>query len=81
MDFATLISSFGLFISTSTGTYHLAAMVGTPTMTFFADTLFASSKRWKSISDEKIQNNRMIPLDISKRQEFFQSIKKEMAAL
>ena len=81
MDFATLISSFELFISTSTGTYHLAAMVGTPTMTFFADTLFASSKRWKSISDEKIQKNRMIPLDVSKRQVFFQSIKKEMAAL
>jgi len=79
MGFATLISSFKLFISTSTGTYHLAAMVGTPTMTFFADTLFASSKRWKSISDEKIQNNKMIPLEPSSRREFFETIKKEIA--
>ena len=79
MGFAALISSFKLFISTSTGTYHLAAMVGTPTMTFFADTLFASSKRWKSISDEKIQNNKMIPLEPSSRQAFFETIKKEIA--
>jgi len=78
MDFASLISHFKLFISTSTGTYHLAAMVGTPTMTFFADTLFASSKRWKSISDEKIQINRMIPLDAQKRVEFLNSIKSEI---
>ena len=78
MDFAILISSFKLFISTSTGTYHLAAMVGTPTMTFFADTLFASSKRWKSISDEKNQINRMIPLDEDKRQEFFKKTKAEL---
>ncbi len=79
MDFATLISSFRLFVSTSTGTYHLAAMVGTPTMTFFADSLFASSKRWKSISEEKIQNNKMIPLEQSRRKEFFETIKKEIA--
>jgi ADP-heptose:LPS heptosyltransferase len=78
MDFATLISSFSLFVSTSTGTYHLAAMVGTPTMTFFADTLFASSKRWKSISDPSIQMNRMIPLEIQKRAEFFESVKIEL---
>ena len=78
MDFATLISSFKLFISTSTGTYHLAAMVGTPTMTFFADSVFASSKRWKSISDEKNQINRMIPLDEDKRQKFFKKTKAEL---
>ena len=81
MDFATLISSFRLFISTSTGTYHRAAMVGTPTMTFFADTLFASSKRWKSISDEKIQNNRMIPLAISTRHDSLHISKQYMATL
>ncbi|MBE0499534.1 MAG: glycosyltransferase family 9 protein [Campylobacterales bacterium] len=78
MDFATLIGSFRLFVSTSTGTYHLAAMVGTPTMTFFADTLFASSKRWKSISDPSIQMNRMIPLEIQKRAEFFEKTKAEL---
>lgn len=81
MDFARLISSFKLFISTSTGTYHLAAMVGTPTMTFFADTLFASSKRWKSISDKNIQMNRMIPLEKEKRDDFFERIKKEIASI
>ncbi|MFC2074213.1 glycosyltransferase family 9 protein [Campylobacterota bacterium] len=81
MDFATLISTFKLFISTSTGTYHLAAMVGTPTMTFFADTLFASSKRWKSISDESIQKNRMIPLDTNAREKFFKKIEEEVASL
>jgi len=81
MDFASLISRFSLFISTSTGTYHLAALVGTPTMTFFADTLFASSKRWKSISDESLQKNRMIPLDEEARKTFFISIKKEISAL
>jgi ADP-heptose:LPS heptosyltransferase len=81
MDFATLISSFKLFISTSTGTYHLAAMVGTPTMTFFADTLFASSKRWKSISDENIQRNRMIPLDRNLRKDFFEATKKELLSI
>ncbi len=81
MDFASLISSFTLFISTSTGTYHLAAMVGTPTMTFFADTLFASSKRWKSISDESIQMNRMIPLKKNEREAFFEATKNEIGSL
>jgi len=81
MDFAKLISSFKLFISTSTGTYHLAAMVGTPTMTFFADTLFASSKRWKSISDEGIQQNYMIPLGEDARKDFFENIKIIMKGL
>ncbi|MCD6191398.1 MAG: glycosyltransferase family 9 protein, partial [Sulfurimonas sp.] len=39
--FAKLISNFKLFVSTSTGTYHLASLVGCPTMTFFGDSLFA----------------------------------------
>ena len=81
VDFAILISTFKLFISTSTGTYHLAALVGTPTMTFFADTLFASSKRWKSISNENLQKNRMIPIKKNNRDEFFKQIKKEIASL
>ena len=81
IDFAKLISCFKLFISTSTGTYHLAALTATPTMTFFADTLFASSKRWKSISKEEIQKNRMIPLEASSRAEFFETTKKEIEKL
>ena len=81
MDFAELISGFDLFVSTSTGTYHLAAMVGTPTMTFFADTLFASSKRWKSISDRSIQNNIMIPSNKEERQKLFIEVKGELQSL
>lgn len=74
--FAKLISNFKLFVSTSTGTYHLASLVGTPTMTFFADSLFASSRRWKSIGDEKLQNNFMIPHD--NRNLLFEHIVKEL---
>jgi ADP-heptose:LPS heptosyltransferase len=61
VNFAKLISGFKLFVSTSTGTYHLASLVGTATMTFFADTLFASSARWKGVGDEKLQQHFMIP--------------------
>ncbi|MCF6340269.1 MAG: glycosyltransferase family 9 protein [Sulfurimonas sp.] len=76
--FAKLVSNFKLFVSTSTGTYHIASLVGTPTMTFFADTLFASSKRWKSVGDIKNQKHYMIPLDAKKREELFLEIKKEL---
>lgn len=76
--FAKLVSSFKLFISTSTGTYHIASLVGTPTMTFFADSLFASSKRWKSVGDIELQKHYMIPVDIEKREELFDEVKKEL---
>jgi ADP-heptose:LPS heptosyltransferase len=75
VNFAKLLSNFKLFISTSTGTYHLAALVGTPTMTFFGDSLFASFKRWKSISDEGIQKHYMIPHNQQKRVEMFEDVK------
>lgn len=81
MDFATLISSFRLFISTSTGTYHLAAMVGTPTMTFFADTLFASVKRWKAIGDESLQHPHMIPLAKEERDKLLQQVKMDLVEI
>lgn len=71
VHFAKLLASFELFVSTSTGTYHLAAMVGTPTMTFFADTLFASVKRWKAISPEVIQHPYMLPADENRRKDLF----------
>lgn len=76
VDFALLISSFKLFISTSTGTYHLANAVGCETFTFFADTLFASSARWKSIGS--IQSNFMIPLNSEGRAEMFEKVKREL---
>lgn len=75
VNFAKILTGFKLFVSTSTGTYHLAALVGTPTMTFFANTLFASAKRWKSISDESMQKNYMIPHDEQKRAEMFEDVK------
>lgn len=81
VNFAKLISGFKLFISTSTGTYHLAALVGTPTMTFFADSLFASAARWKSVSDETIQKHYMIPHDEEKRAEMFEDVKRNLTLL
>lgn len=78
--FAKLISQFKLFVSTSTGTYHVASLVGCATMTFFGDSLFASSKRWKSIGDEKLQKHYMLPLDEQKRKAVFKEVKKELVA-
>ncbi|MCX6052194.1 MAG: glycosyltransferase family 9 protein [Campylobacterales bacterium] len=72
--FAKLISRFKLFVSTSTGTYHLASLVGTPTMTFFADTLFASSARWKGVGDEKFQKHFMIPHAKEERKNIFEEV-------
>lgn len=76
VDFAKLLSSFKLFISTSTGTYHLASAVGCETFTFFADTPFASSARWKSIGEK--QSHFMIPLDSAGRGKMFEKVKQEL---
>ncbi len=75
VEFAKLISHFDLFVSTSTGTFHLASLVGTPTLTFFGDSLFASSRRWRGIGDINIQRNIMIPKEVHKRKELFDEIK------
>lgn len=74
VDFAKIISGFKYFISTSTGTYHLASLVGTHTITFFADTLFASAKRWKSVGDMKLQEHYMIPQENKSRAGLFKSV-------
>jgi ADP-heptose:LPS heptosyltransferase len=76
--FAKLLSNFRLFVSTSTGTYHVASLVGTPTMTFFADNLFASAKRWKSVGDEKLQKHFSLPSDREKRAELLEEVKREL---
>jgi hypothetical protein len=47
-------------------------------MTFFADTLFASSKRWKSIGDENLQRHYMIPLDEERRGVVFGEVRDEI---
>lgn len=81
VEFTKLLASFKLFVSTSTGTYHLAALVNTPTMTFFGDSLFASVKRWKAISDEEKQHPYMLPVDEEKRSVMFVEVKKELGRL
>lgn len=73
VDFAKILSGMELFVSTSTGTYHLANAVGCETFTFFADTLFASSARWKSIGEK--QSHFMIPLDKEGRNKMFETVK------
>ncbi|MCT7447127.1 glycosyltransferase family 9 protein [Aliarcobacter skirrowii] len=60
LDFTKYIASSTLFVSTSTGPMHLAGATNTQTLSFFGDSLFASSKRWATISDDKKQNNFMI---------------------
>jgi len=78
VEFTKLLASFKLFVSTSTGTYHLAALVNTPTMTFFGDSLFASVKRWKAISDEVKQHPYMLPLDQEAREDVFKEVQQKL---
>lgn len=66
LDFTKYIASSSLFVSTSTGPMHLAGASNTKTLSFFGDSLFASSKRWATISDEKLQNNFMLSSNYSK---------------
>lgn len=78
VDFAALLSRFKLFVSTSTGTYHLASASGCETFTFFADTLFASASRWKSIGEETKQHHFMIPLDPAGRSRMFETVRQAL---
>jgi ADP-heptose:LPS heptosyltransferase len=78
VDFAALLSRFKLFVSTSTGTYHLASASGCETFTFFGDSIFASSARWKSIGEEGKQHHFMIPLDTEGRTKMFETVKQEL---
>ncbi|MDX4013044.1 glycosyltransferase family 9 protein [Aliarcobacter skirrowii] len=66
LEFTKYIASSTLFVSTSTGPMHLAGASNTKTLSFFGDSLFASSKRWATISDEKYQNNFMLNKNYSK---------------
>lgn len=56
-EFTLFISKAKMFVSTSTGPMHLAGLTNTPTFSFFGSNLFASSKRWATISSENLQNN------------------------
>lgn len=65
-QFTQFLSASYLFVSTSTGPMHLAGAVNTKTISFFGDSLFASDKRWGTISEQSQQSNFMIPQDYSK---------------
>ncbi|HQT36888.1 MAG TPA: glycosyltransferase family 9 protein, partial [Sulfuricurvum sp.] len=78
VDFAALLSRFKLFVSTSTGTYHLASASGCETLTFFGDSKFASAARWKSIGEESRQHHFMIPLEPEGRAKMFETVKQEL---
>lgn len=60
LEFTKYLAQSYLFVSTSTGPMHLAGAVNTKTISFFGDTLFASSKRWATISESTNQNNFML---------------------
>ncbi len=60
-DFVLYIGASKLFVSTSTGPMHLAGLTNTTTLSFFGNNLFASSKRWGTISELNCQNNFEIP--------------------
>lgn len=78
VDFAALLSRFKLFVSTSTGTYHLASASGCETFTFFGDSKFASAARWKSIGEQSRQHHFMIPLEPEGRVQMFERVKREL---
>ncbi|RLA78742.1 MAG: lipopolysaccharide heptosyltransferase family protein, partial [Epsilonproteobacteria bacterium] len=65
-----------LFVSTSTGPMHLAGLTNTPTLSFFGENLFASSKRWATVSDKKFQNNFEVPKNYTK--EFYDKIENKL---
>ncbi len=78
-DFTVFISTTKLFISTSTGPMHLAGLTNTRTLSFFGENLFASSKRWATISDKDMQNNFEVPQNYT--QEFYTKIENKLMEL
>ncbi len=74
IEFTHFIAQSKLFVSTSTGPMHLAGMTNTATLSFFGENLFASSKRWGTISDEKLQHNFTVGADYG--EEVYKEIEK-----
>ena len=62
LDYCYLIRDSELLISTSTGPMHLAGALNIKTVSFFGSNLFASSKRWATVSE----NNKQLNIEISK---------------
>ena len=75
-DYTTFIAKSKLFVSTSTGPMHLAGLTNTPTLSFFGSNLFASSKRWATISDTNCQHNYELPINYGK--DFYDKIEKKL---
>ena len=67
-EFTRYLACSFLFVSTSTGPMHLAGASNTKTLSFFGNSLFASSKRWATISSSENQNNFMLSADYSKEE-------------
>jgi len=63
IDYCYLIRDSELLISTSTGPMHLAGALNVKTVSFFGSNLFASSKRWATVSKMSKQSNFMIDKD------------------
>jgi len=78
-EFTKFISKSKLFVSTSTGPMHLAGFANIPTLSFFGDNLFASSKRWATISEKKLQNNFEVPKNYDKN--FYKKVENRLIEL
>jgi heptosyltransferase III len=53
-EFAAFIQSAKLFVANSTGPLHIAAVVGTPVIGFYAPMRVMSPKRWGPLTDRKV---------------------------
>lgn len=76
MEFTQYIANSMLFVSTSTGPMHLAGATNTQTLSFFGESLFASAKRWGTMSDEKKQNNFCVPANYGR--DIYENIEKRL---
>jgi len=76
MEFTQYIANSMLFVSTSTGPMHLAGATNTQTLSFFGESLFASAKRWGTMSDEEKQNNFCVPQNYGR--DIYENIEKRL---
>jgi len=72
LDYCFLIGDSELLVSTSTGPMHLAGALNIKTVSFFGSNLFASSKRWATVSETNKQLN--IEIDKNYQQDFLEKI-------
>lgn len=79
VEFCKLIATFELFVSTSTGPMHIAGALNIKTLSFFGNSLFASSKRWAPISDSEKQANYEVPQNYGA--DFYQVVANKLMTL